>query len=174
MTLKEWALRWGIPPAAMQELAGIPALEPVPFDEEPHSESHIQAKIRLEAARTGVIHAWRNNSGAGWIVGDRKKLCAKCVAYARSFTRWGLGNDSDRVNAVIKSSDLIGWRKRVVTPQMVGTVIAQYWQRECKRSGWIYNPKDEREAAQMRWHLMALAAGADSAMVNGEGSCRTD
>jgi len=124
MTLTEWANRWGIPPQAIAELAGISAVMPVPFDEAPHSESHVQAKVRLEAARKGV-HLWRNNSGAGSVV-EPKKLCPRCQPLARTFIRWGLGNDSAKLNEVVKSADLIGWRPRLITSELVGHTVAQF------------------------------------------------
>lgn len=167
MTLAEWAGRWGIPPQAIAELAGIPAVQPVPFDDPPHSESHVQAKVRLEAARKRV-HLWRNNSGAGSVV-NPKELCPRCQPLARTFIRWGLGNDSAKLNEVVKSADLIGWRPRLITSNDIGNTIAQFVSRECKRTGWKFS-NTPAEAAQLRWHTMILAAGGDSAIVNSEGS----
>ena len=169
MMLHEWAARWGIPDAALRELAGIPAVTPVPPGEPGNSESHVQARVRLEAARTGEIHAFRNNNGAGSVVNPRE-LCLKCAKLAARPIRWGLGNDSPRLNEILKSGDLIGWRRRIITPAMLGRTIAQFWSRECKHSTWKFT-NVPHEAAQLRWHSMVLAAGGDSAIVTGEGSC---
>lgn len=155
MTLADWAQRWGIPPQAITELAGIPALTPVTPDRPLTSESALQAVIRLEAARHGW-HLFRNNNGAGKLENG-------------NFVRWGLANDSPAVNKVIKSADLIGIRKRLITFDDVGKIIGQFVSRECKRPGWRYTGTPE-EQAQVRWHSMVLANGGDSAIVNSEGS----
>lgn len=59
-------------------------------------EFSIQQESRVEASRFGV-HLWRNNSGV--LYDDRGVP-----------VRFGLGNDSSRLNEVFKSSDLIGIR----------------------------------------------------------------
>jgi hypothetical protein len=157
MTLNDWAQRWGLPAQALTELACIPAFVPVEFDRPLTSESATQACVRLEAARNGV-HLWRNNNGAGKLENGQ-------------FLRWGLANDSPQLNKVLKSADLIGWRKRVITLDDVGKPIAQFVSRECKRPGWKYTGTPD-EQAQVRWHSMILAAGGDSAIVNSEGSIK--
>jgi len=53
--------------------------------------------------------------------------------------RFGLGNDSARLNAVLKSSDLIGIAAN-------GRFVAI----ECKAPGWI-GPRTPRERAQQAW-----------------------
>lgn len=168
MTLDEWAARWAIPPQALAELA---VLDWMHDDTTPpaanKSEANVQARVRLEAARKG-IHLWRNNSGAGSVV-NPKQLCPRCKPLARTFIRWGLGNDSPRVNEVVKSADLIGWRRRLITFDDVGKTIAQFVSRECKREGWRYSGTPE-ETAQNRWHALVLRDGGDSAIVNSEGS----
>lgn len=170
MNLTDWAARWAIPAQALTELATLGVLE-YPVDaiavegtRASASESNVQARVRLHAAVQGT-HLWRNNSGAGAVV-DPKKLCSRCDRHARSFIRWGLGNDSPNLNAVVKSADLIGWRPRVITDSMVNSTIAQFVSRECKREGWTYKGTPE-ETAQNRWHSMILAAGGDSAFTTG-------
>jgi hypothetical protein len=167
VNLTEWAERWAIPAQALAELATVGGLGMEHNLGTPAgaSESNVQARVRLEAASKGV-HLWRNNSGAGAVV-DPSKLCFQCQRLARSFIRWGLGNDSPNLNAVVKSSDLIGWRPRLITDGMVGLTIAQFVARECKREGWTYKGTPE-ETAQNRWHGMVLAAGGDSAFTTGE------
>lgn len=164
MTLDEWATRWGISAQALTELAALPLEPTVRVLAGDASESNVQARVRLHAASQGV-HLWRNNSGAGSVV-DPSKLCSRCAPLARSFIRWGLGNDSPNLNAVVKSADLIGWRPLVVTDGMVGHTVAQFVSRECKRQGWTYKGTPE-ETAQNRWHSMILAAGGDSAFTTG-------
>jgi hypothetical protein len=155
ISLAEWAARWGVPEQAMRELAGIPAFEPVPSKHPATSESAMQSCIRLEAARAG-IYAWRNNVGAGKLENG-------------SFIRWGLANDSEKLNKVIKSADLIGIRKRFITLADVGSIIGQFWSREVKRPGWRYGATPE-EQAQLRWCNLIQSNGGDAAIVNSEGS----
>ena len=92
-SIYEWAARWGIPHQAIHELqlAGIPVAESADDGER---ESEISNQVRIEASRAGVA-LFRNNSGVGINPEGRT-------------VRFGLGNDSKRINTVRKSSDLIG------------------------------------------------------------------
>lgn len=101
------------------------------------SESNIQARTRVESTKRGW-RLWRNNRGVA-------------TNPAGQPVRYGLANDSKKLGDVLKSSDLIGWRRVIITQDMVGKVIAQVVSAECKPEGWTYNPKDEREQAQKRW-----------------------
>jgi len=98
------------------------------------SEAAVQANIRLQAAKDGLI-LWRNNSGALPDTNGR-------------VVRFGLGNDSSAVNKNYKSSDLIGIRPVIVTPNMVDTVLGQFVSIEVKPPGWR---RDNRTAAQEAW-----------------------
>lgn len=119
------------------------------------SEARVQSEVRLEAARYGV-HLWRNNVGV--LTDDRGRP-----------VRYGLANDSAQLNAVLKSSDLVGWRPVVVTPDMVGRTLAVFCARECKAEGWTFRGTD-REIAQQRWLDMINQNGGDAAFVSGLGS----
>lgn len=156
MDLQSWADRWGIPRAALIELAGIPVLDPVD-GAKAGSEAAVQAGVRLEAARAGW-HVFRNNVGA--LIDETGRA-----------VRYGLANDSKAVNARLKSADLIGWKSHKVQFDDIGKTVAIFVSRECKRSGWRYSGTPE-EAAQLRWHSMILAAGGDSAIVNSTGSIK--
>ena len=101
------------------------------------SEAASQQEIRTDAPK----HGWqlmRNNVGATF---DRNGR----------MIRFGLGNDSEALNEVFKSSDLIGIRPVVVTPEMVGTVIGQFAAVEVKAPGWKQHPSDTRAQAQARF-----------------------
>ena len=111
------------------------------------TETALQNAIRMEAARQGV-RLWRNNVGA---LRDSRGVPV----------RFGLGNDSAALNARLKSSDLIGWRPVMITPDMVGQVVAQFVSREVKAPGWRYTGTP-REAAQRAWLDMVTADGGDA------------
>ena len=116
-------------------------------------EADIQARIRLAASEKGW-RLWRNNVGV--------MLDSRGVP-----VRYGLANDSKQVNAKIKSADLIGIKPILITPDMVGSIIGQFVCRECKRSGWKYNPRDAHEVAQMKWCELVLLLGGDAAFTTG-------
>jgi len=97
------------------------------------SESEIQQLIQLEAPKFSSI-LWRNNSGA------LKDETGRLV-------RYGLGNNSEKINKEIKSSDLIGITHVTITHDMVGQVIGIFTAIECKAEKWKFKG-DERELAQ--------------------------
>lgn len=96
-------------------------------------ETTLQAAIRAEAARLGV-YLWRNNSG---VLPDARGVPV----------RFGLGNDSSRINAVLKSSDLIG-----IAPGGLFVAI------ECKAPGWI-GVRTPHERAQEAFLTLVRANG---------------
>lgn len=125
------------------------------------SEALVQSLVRLEAPRRGV-RLWRNNVGVLRDEGGRP-------------VRYGLANDSRQLNEHIKSADLIGWRRRLITPADVGCVIAQIVSRECKPADWTpCGPGSvalfAREEAQRRWAALINADGGDACFVTGEGT----
>jgi hypothetical protein len=119
------------------------------------NESEVQSQVRLEAAHKHV-YLWRNNIGAGKLQNG-------------SFVRWGLANDSAALNAVLKSADLIGIRRVLITQDMVGKIIGQFVSRECKPMGWHYSGTLE-EAAQLKWKMLITDMGGDAEFVTGIGS----
>ena len=114
------------------------------------TESKVQGEIRLEASRKGV-RLWRNNVG---VFRDSKGRAV----------RFGLCNDSSRVNKSIKSADLIGIRPVVITQEMVGATIGMFVSIECKHSDWHYTGTD-REVAQQRWIDLVREYGGDAKFV---------
>jgi hypothetical protein len=109
------------------------------------SEAGNQTAIREHYARQGW-RLWRNNSG---VLEDRNGRPV----------RYGLANDSKQLNEQIKSGDLIGWRPLLVTPDLIGDVIAQFVSIEVKTRGWRHVPSDKRAAAQARWAEMIRREG---------------
>lgn len=98
------------------------------------SETNIQQQIRI-ASHQMHCPLLRNNSGA-------------CRDDTGRMIRYGLGNDSAKINKVFKSSDLIGIRRVMVTPEMVGTVVGLFWAVEVKVPGWRM---DDRAKAQQNF-----------------------
>lgn len=136
MTLDEWCARWNVPPQAIRELL----VGDGPADNDASSEAGVQARVRLTAPALNVT-LWRNNSGAA--VDDTGR-----------HIRYGLGNDSKRLNDVFKSSDLIGIRHD-------GRFVAL----ECKPPGWRFGPNDKRAVAQARFMSHVVAAGGIAGFV---------
>lgn len=97
------------------------------------SEADNQARIRIEAAKVGMI-LWRNNSGVLLDATGRP-------------VRYGLANDSPATNRVIKSGDLIG-----IAPN------GQFVSIEVKPDGWTYSGRG-REAAQDNWRRLVIRHG---------------
>jgi len=155
--LSNWATRHGVSAIAMQELKelfGIVA-PTVPAPADPMSEAYTQSMVRLEAAQKR-IYLFRNNVG---VLKDDK---------GRPI-RYGLANDSPAVNERIKSADLIGWRPVLIEHYHLGTTIAQFVSRECKKAGWKYTGT-KREEAQLAWARLVTASGGDAMFCTGEGS----
>jgi hypothetical protein len=143
--LMDWQKKHRIDMAAWSDLSLILAQntqlsEPVGTDDSGSGETSITATIRLEASRLGVS-LWRNNSGVATNRDGRP-------------VRFGLGNDSKRINETMKSSDLIGMTSR-----------GQFVAIEVKRPGWTgwhklghlrygqtYPAPCTREQAQWNFH----------------------
>lgn len=96
------------------------------------TETDVSALIRIEGAKRGLV-LMRNNSGAFKDAGGR-------------WVRFGLGNDSKRVNELFKSSDLIGLMSGLYWgfPAIFGILCAI----ESKVPGWSYQGTP-RELAQL-------------------------
>lgn len=157
MDLNQWAIRWSIPPAALDELRG--GFTAFPPSDPPYqgsdSEAAVQSRVRLEASRKG-LRIWRNNLGA--VTTDDGR-----------FIRYGLANESKRMNTMIKSSDLIGIRPLKITSEYLGRIVGQFVAREVKPTKWVYKAT-EREGAQLRFLQLVAAYGGDAAFATGEGT----
>lgn len=159
--LAEWAEKWSICEDALIELksvlCGLPHIDrecaPGP---EGYSEAAVTSRVRLEATKKGVV-LWRNNVGA-------------CYTKEGRFIRYGLLNQSKRMNEQFKSSDLIGIRPVVVTSADVGRTIGQFVAREAKASNWRSSPRDAHEMAQRKFLNLVASLGGDAAFANREGT----
>lgn len=140
--LLRWATKHNIPPQALAELQAM--VWPAPVPNGLSGEAAVQQQIRAAAPRHGIL--WRNNSGA--LKDDRGVP-----------VRFGLGNDSAAVNALIKSSDLIGITRVVVTPAHVGQVLGVFTAVEVKEPSWKH-PSNDLEWAQANFIRLARQHGA--------------
>lgn len=123
------------------------------------SEAYAQQQARLAVAQQGGM-AWRNNVGA------TPTKCPNCNA-KQAPVRYGLANDSARLNQRIKSSDLILAIPRQITPDMVGSTIAQFGAVECKRPGWKYTGNG-RESGQAAWLALITKLGGYATFSTGD------
>lgn len=159
MTIHDWAIKWRVPLDCLQDLQRTLGLQcpqlPETHRDAGKSEAYATSQMLLEASRKGV-RLWRNNVGA------LKDSTGRVV-------RYGLANESARLNATIKSSDYIGWRAVLIGQQHIGMHIGQTVLREVKAPGWNYTGQG-REPAQLAFLDMAAAAGCDAAFCTGEGS----
>jgi len=136
--LAAWAVRHGIPQAAITDLLMVLAgNDHAPaIDEDGTSEARSQSLIRLAAPQHGF---WLTRNNVGALLDDRGVP-----------VRYGLANESKAQNKSIKSGDLIGFRSKVIVVTDVGKTIAQFASVECKKFGWTYKG-DPHEQAQARW-----------------------
>lgn len=120
-----WAQKHGVSTAALHELAFLSVLPTVQTMNGglAKSEARISSEIRLGSANIGAM-LFRNNNGVAFNPDGRP-------------VRFGLGNDSAKLNDVFKSSDLIGFNS-------VGRFVAV----EVKASGWRFKENDDHEQAQ--------------------------
>lgn len=157
MNLNQWAIKWAVPYEALEDLrrqmgaVDDPMLTPTPGQ----SEAAVQVAVRMEAAAKGA-RLMRNNSGAMYDKQGR-------------FVRFGLANESEKMNKKIKSSDLIGITPVVVTPQHVGTTLGVFTAREIKRGDWVYSGTPAEEA-QLRFMELVVSLGGDACFANSEGT----
>lgn len=153
MTLEQWAIKHGVSHAALHELRQMfGASGDVPHATDALSEAGVQSRVRLQAAQRGGL-LWRNNVGA---MMDERGVPV----------RYGLANDSKKLNEHLKSSDLIGIDPVVITPAHVGSTIGQFWSVECKEPGWSYSGT-EREVAQLAWLNLVVSRGGRATFSTG-------
>lgn len=152
-TLLEWQRKHSITAEALADLVTMVGLD-VPRSTKDTPESRVQDEARLLASKMGW-RLFRNNVG---VLKDERGVPV----------RYGIANDSPAMNKRIKSSDLIGIRPVVITPDMVGSTIGQFVAREVKKAGWRYKGT-EHEAAQLAFGTLIIGLGGDFRFWSGEG-----
>lgn len=145
-TIEQWAIRHGVSQMALYELYAL--YQPTgDAHEDGVSESATSKECELIAARAGQ-RIWRNNSGA--LKNEQGMM-----------VRYGLGNTSAKINAVMKSSDYIGIKTIVITPADVGRKIGMFIAAEMKRPNWHMTPSDKRAQAQATFGAVVEHAGGE-------------
>ena len=146
--LEQWQRIHHVSDVAMKELAQMFTCT----EAKPSSmtrESHVKEAVRVDASQQGD-RLWINNRGAALLPNG-------------SYVRWGLANDSEEMNKVIKSADCIGIKRVLITPEMIGTIIGQFYSVECKTPGWNPNNVDP---AQLAWATLVTSMGGHAEFNN--------
>ena len=116
-------------------------------------EGDIQRSVMLAASSAGLT-VWRNNVGQAW-AGSAQRLKDGSIL---------IRNPRPLHAGLCKgSSDLIGLRRVVVTPELVGRTIAQFTGIEVKRPGQHPKPEQARflEFVREAGGLALVARSAD-------------
>jgi hypothetical protein len=150
-----WARRWSVPYDALADLRhmlgiDLPAL---PQAQAGLSEAAVQSRIRLTAPKRNRV-LWRNNRGA-------------LLNEAGVPIRFGLANETPAMGKSLRSSDLIGWERVLITGGMVGTYVAVFVADEVKEGCWTYTG-NEHERAQLAFLNLVLRDGGYARFVNSE------
>lgn len=159
VVLAQWAARHSVTPAALADLlqvTGVGEQAAPPVTQGSTKEGYVQSVVRLEAPRFGV---WLTRNNVGALQDDTGRV-----------VRYGLANESKAQNEVLKSGDLIGVRRVLITPAMVGTTIGQFVSREVKHAGWTWGEDIKRETAQLAFATLITSYGGDAKFVTGPGS----
>lgn len=147
-----WAQRHGVSPEALEELARIEGTYPITdadaVTEGCATEGELQAQVVMLAPHRGY---WLSRNNVGMLVDEHGTP-----------VRFGLCNRTKDENKRMKSSDLIGFRRLLITQKMVGSTVAQFAVREVKKPGWHYTGKG-REVAQKSFIDFVNANGGDAA-----------
>lgn len=142
---EEWAAAWMLPDCVLKDLnERILAATYDPDAVASMSEAGVSSRIRLAEAEAGN-RVWRNNLGAVQTDDGRH-------------IRYGLCNESSKINKYVKSSDFVGIYRRLILPSDVGTVIGQFYAIEAKAAGWRYTG-DEHEQAQLAFLQLVNSLG---------------
>jgi hypothetical protein len=155
VSYQQWAARHPKASAELQLLLHAVA-HFQPEGAQHNSEAYAQQQVRMQIAKQGGM-TWRNNVGAYKTKEQHRcPRCQFCFKVEQAPIRWGLCNDSAKLNTKIKSSDLIGIVPRFITPEMAGTTIGQFLAVETKKPGWKFSG-NKHETAQLLW--LELIAG---------------
>lgn len=176
MTYDEWAKAHPAAAIDLQAMFGALPWPTSPKGGEGRSEAWAQQRARMLVAQhvvqgpSGPVRAmaWRNNVGA--TPARTRHQCPRCqFAFEETQrpTRYGLANDSAQLNARIKSPDLICAIPRLILPEHVGMIVAQFGSIESKRPGWKYSGR-EQEPGQAAWQSLITSIGGYATFSTGD------
>jgi len=130
------------------------------------SEHVIQQRILL-ACGNGPTRLFRNNVGTGW-AGQASKITPGNLRSVAAALRPGdvVIRQGRPLHAglCLGSSDLIGWRSRTITPEMIGQTIAQFVAIEVK------SETGRTTAQQDQWLSCVVAAGGSAGVARSVGA----
>lgn len=115
------------------------------------NETATSSHVQVAAASLNIL-LMRNNVGVA-------------VDETGRHIRYGLMNESKKVNDQFKSSDLIGVTPVLIGPQHVGRVMGIFTALETKRAGWTLRPGDTHAQAQIRFLDLVKRYGAIGGIV---------
>ena len=115
------------------------------------TEADLQAAIRLDVGALPHARLFRNQVGEAW-QGQAVKSPPGILSLQHA----------RRVNFGLapSSGDLIGWTSVIITPEMVGRLVAVFTSGEVKKPSVKHLPED-----QQNWADVVLAAGGRAAML---------
>jgi len=151
-TLTKWAHDWRVPDAALLELQQIIGMITTPQNET-LSEAAVSSRVRLRASKKGII-LWRNNVGVA-------------IAENGVPVRYGLANESKKINRVLKSSDFIGISPYKVQVEDVGRILGIFTAYEVKKTKWAYTAT-AHEVAQLNFITLVNSKGGYAKFINNE------
>lgn len=89
------------------------------------SEKNIQQEVRMALSAHGIVN-FRNNSGNG-VAGSHMRRIEKAGQYRLDVGDYVVKHGSRiQYGLCVGSSDLVGWRQIIITPEMVGQCIGQF------------------------------------------------
>lgn len=165
MTYEDWVRVY---PEAARSLSEVSVLPDTVSGKKGREGVSLQ-NVRVAEAKKGNL-LWRNNVGATPVDIDSTCPCCgwKYSVNLGAPVRYGLCNDSKKLNGVFKSADLIGIERVMITSDMVGSVFGRFRSIEVKRAGWIPDGTAGRTAAQKRWADLVNSAGGRASFSTGE------
>jgi hypothetical protein len=116
------------------------------------SEHVIQQRILLSCGK-GPARLFRNNVGTGWAGQATKVTPGNLRGVAAALQPGDVVIRQGRplhAGLCVGSSDLIGWRSRVVTPEMVGQTLAQFVAIEVKSETGRTTPQQDQFLSQIQ------------------------
>lgn len=102
------------------------------------SEKAIQAVVMRRVGSLPNVRLFRNQVGIGWLGKVREHDVPNRIVVLENAYRVSMGLH-------VGSGDLIGWRKRIITPDDVGKTYAQFLSVEVKQ------PKGRLSLVQGHW-----------------------